>query len=53
MASFLRLCQGCSATVRFPTAEIPERIFCDACEARIKDNATPKVRAKKASRQRR
>ena len=44
MASFLRLCQGCAATVRFPTAEIPDRIFCDACEIRMKENAPSEAR---------
>ncbi|MCH8853971.1 MAG: hypothetical protein IID41_15170 [Planctomycetes bacterium] len=32
MASFLHLCNRCSAVVRFPTKERPEKVYCDACK---------------------
>ena len=32
MASFLHLCNRCSAVVRFPTEERPEKIYCNACK---------------------
>ena len=32
MASFLHLCNRCSAVVRFPTKERPEKVYCGACK---------------------
>ena len=32
MASFLHPCNRCSAAVRFPTKERPEKVYCGACK---------------------
>lgn len=39
MASFLRLCIHCAASVRFASVwDIPEEVICDGCKERIADN---------------
>ena len=39
MASFLHPCNRCSAVVRFPTKERPEKIYCDECKEALPGDA--------------